>query len=671
MMKHFLKTALVILVAFLANTMVAQSSLDKKTLVTIGDEAVSVAEFMKVYQKNNALADTTYRESVKEYLDLFINFKLKVMEAEAMKMDTISAFVKELEGYRTQLAKPYFVDEKVNEALLQEAYNRLLKDIRASHILIMVDEHANPEDTLAAFNKITSIREEIISGKKTFGDAAAEYSDDQSARDKEAVQGQSGFRPGNKGDLGYFTVFNMVYPFESAAYNTAVNQISTPVRSRFGYHLVKVTDRRDAMGVAEVAHIFVATRPDATDEDLVRKTEKINNIYQKLQEGMTFEAAVAEYSEDKGSVQNEGKLSKFTSSRVVPQFVLVVDSLKVGEVAPPVHTLYGWHIIKLISRETPGTFDKESPQLKERLTKDQRSHKSEEAVMASIKKDNKLTLYPKAKDQVIALIDSSVLQNTFVSASLVEMTKPVMKLGKVKYTQADFAQFVEKNQKKTDQLNKDIYLNQLFDQFVDANCLAYMDQRLESMFPEFKDLMSEYHDGILLFNLTDEEVWSKAVKDTLGLQAFFNEHRDKYSFGERVDATVYKIRNKKDTERVGLLLAENDNDGDLAKALDRDSIRTVRMSPGKYEQGADNYVDAVTWKPGLTGPITSDVEDLVVFVKIRELIPAQPKELNEARGLVTADYQTYLEQAWIKQLKEKYPVVIKDEVLNQLLNRVN
>ncbi|PJB55382.1 MAG: hypothetical protein CO098_16590 [Bacteroidetes bacterium CG_4_9_14_3_um_filter_41_19] len=671
MMKHFLKTALVILVAFLANTMVAQSSLDKKTLVTIGDEAVSVAEFMKVYQKNNALADTTYRESVKEYLDLFINFKLKVMEAEAMKMDTISAFVKELEGYRTQLAKPYFVDEKVNEALLQEAYNRLLKDIRASHILIMVDEHANPEDTLAAFNKITSIREEIISGKKTFGDAAAEYSDDQSARDKEAVQGQSGFRPGNKGDLGYFTVFNMVYPFESAAYNTAVNQISTPVRSRFGYHLVKVTDRRDAMGVAEVAHIFVATRPDATDEDLVRKTEKINNIYQKLQEGMTFEAAVAEYSEDKGSVQNEGKLSKFTSSRVVPQFVLVVDSLKVGEVAPPVHTLYGWHIIKLISRETPGTFEKESPQLKERLTKDQRSHKSEEAVMASIKKDNKLTLYPKAKDQVIALIDSSVLQNTFVSASLVEMTKPVMKLGKVKYTQADFAQFVEKNQKKTDQLNKDIYLNQLFDQFVDANCLAYMDQRLESMFPEFKDLMSEYHDGILLFNLTDEEVWSKAVKDTLGLQAFFNEHRDKYSFGERVDATVYKIRNKKDTERVGLLLAENDNDGDLAKALDRDSIRTVRMSPGKYEQGADNYVDAVTWKPGLTGPITSDVEDLVVFVKIRELIPAQPKELNEARGLVTADYQTYLEQAWIKQLKEKYPVVIKDEVLNQLLNRVN
>ena len=183
--------------------------------------------------------------------------------------------------------------------------------------------------------------------------------------------------------------------------------------------------------------------------------------------------------------------------------------------------------------------------------------------------------------------------------------------------------------------------------------------------------MSEYHDGILLFNLTDEEVWSKAVKDTLGLQSFFDNHRENYRFGERVDATVYKIRNKKDTERVGQLLAENDNDGDLAQALDRDSIRTVRMSPGKYEQGADNYVDAVAWKPGLTGPITSDVEDLVVFVKIREVLPSQLKELNEARGLVTADYQAFLEQAWIGQLKEKYPVVVNNEVLNQLLNRAN
>ena len=668
-MKHLVKIALLILVVGWTNCLTAQSALDKKTLVTIGSEPVTVAEFTKVYQKNNAITDTTYRESVKEYLDLFINFKLKVMEAEAMKMDTNAAFIKELDGYRTQLAKPYFIDESVNDALLQEAYDRMVKDVRASHILIMVGENATPEDTLAAYNKILSIREEVVTGKKTFTDAAMEYSDDQSARDREAVQGQSNFKPGNQGDLGYFTVFNMVYPFESAAYNTAVNEVSPPTRSRYGYHLVKVTDKRDAMGIAEVAHIFVAVRPEATEEDLARKTEKINNIYQKLQEGITFEAAVAEYSEDKGSVQNQGKLSKFTSSRVVPQFVLVVDSLKVGEVAAPIRTLYGWHIIKLISRETPGTLEKETAQLKERLAKDQRSQKSEEAVISAIKKNNKFKAYPKAKDEVIALMDSTVLQKTFYSKGFIAMTKPIMKLGKQVYSQADFALFVEKNQKPTENTNKNVYLNQLYNQFVNDNCLSYMDSRLEAMYPDFKDLMNEYHDGILLFNLTDEEVWSKAVKDTTGMQAFFEQHRQDYRFGERVDATIYKIRNKKDADRVALLLAEVDNDGDLAKALDRDSIKSVRMSPGKYEKGSDTYVDAVAWTPGVAGPITSDVEELVVFIKIREILPEQPKELNEARGLVTADYQSYLEATWLKQLKEKYPVVINKEVMQQLLNQ--
>lgn len=666
---NYLAKLTFIMVALLSTTfMTAQSSLDKKTLVTIGNEPVTVGEFKKVYEKNNALTDADYRESMQEYLDLFINFRLKVMEAEMLKMDTASAFVTELEGYRTQLAKPYFVDESVNEALLQEAYDRMTKDIRASHILIMVDENAKPADTLAAYNKIMSIRQEIASGTKSFGDAAVEYSDDQSARDREGTPGQQNARPGNKGDLGYFTVFNMVYPFENAAFNTNLNEISQPVRSRYGYHLVQVNDIRDAMGVAEVAHIFVAVRPEASEEDIARKTEKINNIYEKLQEGMTFEDAVTEYSEDKGSIQNQGKLSKFTSSRVVPEFVLTVDSLEIDEVSAPVRTIYGWHIIKLISRETPGTFEEESAQLKERLAKDQRSHKSEDAVIATIKKDNKFKTYPKAIAAVLALIDTSVLQKTFNDSALMQMNKPVMKLGKVNYTQADFAAFVEKNQKKTENIDKDVYLNQLFDQFVKENCLSYMDSRLEEMYPDFNDLMTEYHDGILLFNLTDEMVWTKAVKDTMGLQNYFNEHRDKYQFGDRVDATVYKVRNKKDAEKVAALLEENPLDGDLAKALDRDSIRTVRMTPGKFEHGADQYIDDIEWKPGLTGPIVSDVENLVVFVRIRELLPAQQKELKDARGLVTADYQNFLETEWIEQLKKKYPVVIQQETMDQLLS---
>ncbi len=651
------------------SVLTGQNNLDKKPLVTIGNEIITVNDFVKVYEKNNVLTDSNYRESMQEYLNLYINFKLKVLEAEALQMDTSVVFKKELEGYRTQLAKPYFVDERVNEELLKEAYERMNKDVRASHILIMVDENAAPEDTLAAFNKISEISSEINSGAISFGDAAAKYSDDQSARDREGTPGQQNFRPGNKGDLGYFTVFNMVYPFESAAYETDINNISKPVRSKYGYHLVQVNDKRDAMGVAEVAHIFVALRADAGEDDEARKTEKINNIYQKLSDGMSFEDAVVEYSEDKGSAQNQGKLSKFTSSRVVPEFVLTVDSLKPGTYSAPVRTLYGWHIIKLIGQETPGTFEEESSNLKDRLTKDQRAQKSEEAVIASIKKENGFKVYEKAKTALFSSIDTSVMNKAYVPVNLVALTKPVMKLGANKYTQADLATYIEKNQKKIEKIDKGVYLNQLFDQYVKETCLAYMDSHLETMYPEFSDLMNEYHDGILLFNLTDEMVWTKAVKDTLGLQDFFNNNRENYFYGERVDATVYKIRKKQDVEKVEVLLHETEGDGELAKALDRDSIRSVRMMPGKFEREADNYIDGVEWKPGLVGPIESDVEDLVVFVRIREVMPPQAKELNEARGLVTADYQNYLEKNWINQLKEKYPVVVNEVVFEELLSQ--
>ena len=574
------RKSLTILVALFAINMIGigQSSIDKKTLVTIGNEDVSVGEFMRVYEKNNNMANDESTEAITEYLDLYVNFKLKVAEAEELKLDTLPSFVKELKGYRAQLAKPYFVDESVNEALLQEAYERKLSDIRASHILLMVDANATPEDTLRAYNKIVTIREEIIAGKD-FAEAAVEYSDDPSAKDRESIPNQQRFRPGNKGDLGYFTVFNMVYPFESAAYNTTVGEISQPVRTQYGYHLLKVSDKKEALGTAQVAHIFIPIEMEATDEELQQAEEKINNIYAKIIEGMSYEDAVVAYSEDKGSAKNKGQLSKFSCNRVVPQFVLAAQALEVGEISEPVRTLYGFHIIKLISIERPGTFEEESPKLKERLAKDQRSHKSEEAVIQQIKVDNKLKIYEKGKLAVFAAIDSTVLQKKFVADSVAGMIKPVMKIGNEKFTQDDFVKYVGIKQRIQENIDKDVYLQGLFDEFVDKNCLAYMDDHLEEMYPEFKDLMQEYHDGILLFNLTDEKVWTKAVKDTVGLEKYFNEHRADYMWDERVDATIYHIRDKKDVELVSIIIKENENDGDIAQIFDRDSIRTVRIIP--------------------------------------------------------------------------------------------
>jgi peptidyl-prolyl cis-trans isomerase SurA len=661
--------ALVTLV-FISNIAIqAQFSLDNKTLVTIGDEKVTVGEFMKVYNKNNSQTGAYETSTIEEYLDLFINFKLKVKEAEELKMDTSQVFQKELNSYREQLAKPYFVDENVNEALLEEAYNRMLKDIRASHILVMVDENASAEDTLAAYLKISEARNKVLAGMD-FSEAAVEFSEDPSARDREAIPNQQGFRPGNKGDLGYFTVFNMVYPFETAAYETKLEEVSLPVRTKFGYHILKINDIQDAMGVVQVAHIFVALRPDASTEDSARKAEKINNIAAKINEGMKFEDAVIQYSEDKGSARNKGQLSKFTCNRVVPEFVEAVNGLEIDEVSEPIQTMYGFHIIKLIGRETPGTFEEEAPQLKERIAKDQRAQKSEEAVIHKIKAENGVKVYEKAKEEIFQLIDTTVFQANFKADSLMKLTDPILKIGDTKYSQYEFATYVERKQIQQDAMNMDIYLNRLFTGFEDEMCLDYEDQHLEDNYPEFKDLMKEYHDGILLFNLTDKKVWSQAVVDTTGLENYFSQHNEDYMWERRVDATVYEIRDHEIVEQVQKIIEMNDSDGDIALALEMDSIqKKVTIKPGYYEKGNNKYIDQIEWEKGLSNQINSDVENLVVFVKIREILPPEPKSLDEARGLATADYQSYLEKAWIQELKEKYPVTINQDVLQKILKQ--
>lgn len=657
-------TIFILLIVF-SPSVFSQKSLDKKTLITIADEDVSVGEFMKTFNKNNSSEDMTKEGAIEDYLNLYINFKLKVMEAKALKMDTIPSFINELEGYRKQLAKPYFIDESVNESLLEEAYQRKLKDVRASHILIMVNENASAADTLEAYNKIAKIREEILAGKD-FAEAAMEYSDDPSAIDTEAIPNKQRFRKGNKGDLGYFTVFNMVYPFENAAYNTPVGEISQPTRTRFGYHILKIDSKTDALGTAQVAHIYVTLRPDASSEDSARKADKINNIYAKIQEGMSFEEAVNKFSEDKGSAKNKGQLSKFTCNKVVPEFVILAKELEPGEISQPIKTLYGFHIVKVISRETPGTFEQESEKLKERLAKDDRTHKSEEAVVNKIKLENNFKIYEKQKTEVFAIIDSSVIEGTFVADSAPVLSKVLFKIAKQKYLQSEFVAYVAEKQKKQVDMDKEFYLNQLLNEFTEKELLTYEDLHLEEHFPEFADLMNEYHDGILLFNLTDEKVWNKAVKDTVGQQEFFANHRDDYMWKERVDATAFHMRNAEDVDSAMSIILQYENDGDIAKALGLDSITSVRILPGKYEKGDDKYIDKVKWQTGLSAPIKSDVENLVVAVRIKELIPAQHKELKESRGMVTADYQNYLEKQWIEDLKVKFPVSINDEVLNTL-----
>lgn len=644
----------------------AQSKLDNKVLITIGDEKITVKEFIDVYNKNNVDNEVIEKKTIDEYLDLFVNFRLKVKEAENMKLDTALSFKKELGGYRKQLAKPYFTNEQISEDLLAEAYERKMKDVRAAHILIALDKHALPADTLMAYNRAIELRNRIIKGE-SFEEVAEKESDDPSARDRAAIPGQAPFRKGNRGDLGYFTVFDMVYPFETGAYETPVGEVSMPVRSDFGYHLIKVSERSDALGVIQAAHIFLALTPDATAEDVAAKEEKINNIYKEIQEGKDFKSAVTSYSEDRGSAQRGGELTPFTVSRIVPEFIVTIKNMKEGEISAPIRTLYGFHIVKLLGVKRPGTLEEESTKMKERIAKDSRSLKTEAAVIQHIKADSKFKEYPKTLNAFLSTLDSTIIAGKFEISNNAEQDAVLFKLGQTAYSVKDFAAYITKKQTKQQTTSVPaVYGYQLYNEFVDASSLEYEDSKLEEKYPDFAALMNEYRDGILLFDLMDKEVWSRALKDTVGLAEFHQKNAQKYAWKERVDAMIFTISRPESLEKMKKLFEENLKPEEYREALQRDSIRYVSIQRGKFEKGDNQYVDRVEWKVGRSEELTSTVEKTVVVVNILETFDPMLKTLSEAKGLITSDYQNYLEKQWIANLREKYPVVIDDKLLEKV-----
>jgi peptidyl-prolyl cis-trans isomerase SurA len=635
---------------------------DKRTLVTIGNEPVSVDEFLRVYKKNNVKNENIDQKSLREYLDLYIKFKLKVMEAEAQGLDTVKSFKDELNGYRKQLVDPYFVDEKVVDDLYDEVVERRKEDIRASHILIMIGPDALPEDTLAAYKKIMAARERIMKGED-FGKVAVEVSEDPSARDRAEEGGRPAMK-GNRGDLGYFTAFDMVYPFENAAYKTKLGEVSQPIRTDFGYHLVKVTDRKPAMGTAQVAHLYLQMPKDATAQDSLRLKQKADSIYDRILKGDNFEELVKKLSDDKGSANRGGVLPPFTVNRMVPEFIVAVTTLKdTGQISKPVLTSYGWHIIKLISRTGIKPADEVKNDLKKRIKQDKRSEKSRSVILDSIKKEYGFSQNDKALKSFYELVDSSFYKGEWVVPDK-NLQEALFTLGNRKYTQKDFAEYLVKNQKIGPKDNLKETINKILKAYIRESCLAYEDSRLEDKHPDFRALMKEYRDGILLFELTDDMVWTKAVKDTSGLKEYYAKHRSDYNWGERLDATIYTFSDPAYADAALELVNKGMNEEDILKEINKDSLHILTLNHRKFSREDNKIIDQIEWKPGVTKKMESDGKSL--FVKVHGVLKPEPKSFDEARGLITADYQNYLEDKWIKELKEKYPVKVDEAVFSSI-----
>ncbi len=647
------KTMLSVALTGMVFSVMAQNS---EVLMTIGKENVTKKEFEYVFKKNNKNAQNPDEKSLREYLDLYINFKLKVIEAKSLGMDTVGSFIKELAGYRKQLAAPYLTDKEVNEKLINEAWERSQKEIRASHILINCAEDASPKDTLIAYNKILALRKRIVEKKEDFGKVAADNSQDPTAKN-------------NKGDLGYFSAFAMVYPFENVCYNTKVGNVSMPIRTRFGYHIVKVVDSRPAQGEIKTAHIMIRFNDKATKQDTISAKGKIDEIYARLLKGEKFEELAKQFSEDKASAKNGGAMQFFGTGKMVIEFEQQAFALKnIGDYSKPFTTPYGWHIVKLLERKAPPTFEKSKEDLKAKINRDTRSDLNKISFVNKLKKSYSFSENLNSLQVFYSDIDSAILKSTF-KKSQAKNPKDVLFSFKGKtVTVGDFADYITTAQLSVTKESAFKAKKELYDNFVSKSLIDYEETQLDSKYPEFKALMEEYRDGILLFELTDQRVWSAAVKDTTGLENFFKQNQNKYIWPDRLNATIYTCANAEIAKEVRSLIKNKKISQDsLLRRINKQNPLNLTIKTDKFEKGENAIIDGIAWKKGVSKDITSN--NNVVIVSVKEKLPSQPKQLSEVRGAATADYQTYLEKNWLETLRQKYTVSVNEPVFKSLVSK--
>jgi peptidyl-prolyl cis-trans isomerase SurA len=530
--------SLVILTSLFSN-LEAQES--KEVALKVGDESVSLSEFEYLYKKNKAQSQQSWsKNDIQEYLDLYIKFKLKVMEAKRLGLDTAKSFVKEYEGYRKQLAKPYLTERSVSEKLVKEAYERLKQEVRASHLLIQVNEYAEPSDTLAAFKRIQELRKRIVKGEK-FEDIAFKFSYDKSVSR-------------NKGDLGYFTALQMVYPFESMAYDTKVGEISPVFRTKFGYHILKVTDKRKSNGSVKAAHIMIRATEGLEEADSIAAHNKVIELAKQLKEDPTkWNDLCTQFSDDYRTRNEGGELAWFSSGNMLPSFESATFALKnKGDISAPVKTPYGWHLIRLIDRKPLESFEKLEPVLKQKVTKDSRAALQERFFIQRLKKENRFVENKSVNQLIMSELDSTLLSaNWKYSQANKALKTEVFKIEKKSFSLTNFYDYVLKSQKRQ---GKDVtasaYMRVLYQNFVTTELTNFEESQLETKYAEFAHLTKEYYEGILLFQIMDKNVWSKALSDKKGLDIYYNSHKNKYQWKPRAEASIFNLATEKDLEKL-------------------------------------------------------------------------------------------------------------------------
>lgn len=622
-------------------------------IMTVNGKNILKSEFEYIYNKNNP-ATSSDRKSLDEYVAMFVKFRLKVAAAEAEGLDTLSSFRTELDGYRRQLVEPYLTDKKAEENIFQEAYNRMKENVEVSYIFINIPEPGNSSDTLTAYKKALSIREKTLKRNADFNQLAVEYSEDPTAKN-------------NRGYLGYIPVFNAPYEFENLVYSMQPGEISMPTKFQKGYFILKVTNRRADQGEFLVSHILKLVSKDADSQTQIAVEQKINDIYQKLKDGSDFAAIAKQESDDKGTAVKGGDLPWFGTGRMTKQFEDAVFAMQKGELSKPFRSEYGWHIVLLKDKRSLPSYEEKKKELIEKMNNNPRQNAGTNALIVKLKKEYNFTSNQTSYQTLYQMADNGFPFDSIFINELKTKKGDLFQLAGKNYSIKDFAEYVSFNPQLRTTLALDAMKEKL-QEFEGYSILDYENKHLEAKYPDFGHLMQEYRDGILLFSISNREVWEKATKEKELIQSFFEKNKSNYKWelphykGYIVQCKDSKVA--KEAKKLFKKLPEDSIRTVLTREFNKDGKTQIKITKGLFEKGVNPIVDKLAYKSG-----TMKVDSLFpeVFLSGKNL-KFTPESYTDVRGDITSDFQNYLEEEWVKSLKQRFKVEINEEVLRSVQN---
>jgi peptidyl-prolyl cis-trans isomerase SurA len=619
--------------------------------MTVGANNTEAGEFIRMYKKS---LEPGTNLPVDDYVRQFTIFKLKVADAISEGYDTTIAFRNELDGYRNQLAQNYLTDTQTRERILRKAYQRSLTEINAWHILVAMPQNVLPADTLKSWKKASEIRTRILNGE-SFEQVARSTSDDQSVRI-------------NGGNLGYFTAFQMIMPFEDASYSLKKGALSVPVRTPYGYHIIKVTDTRPSKGRIQVAHIMKNAPPGASESDVQNAEAEINAIYKKLLDGAPFSDLAGEYSDHKESAPKGGVLNWFGTGEMIPDFTEAAFSIAdTGNYTKPVRTIYGWHIIKLLHRKPPGSFEETSSYLESRINKSYLNSLSKKTFVDNLKKAYNFRINKISFDWFVENSDTLIIQglkkydrSTMPDGIIYSLTNKTLK-------NKDFAAYAEKRGSMIITRDSVLFIKTLLETHASDQLIALENSVLEKKYPEFRYLMNEFHDGILLFEVSNRKVWDRINNDSLGIGEYYERNKYNYLSKKQIETKIYTLKIV-DGERMlasayKKFSRRSNPDSLLMEKFNRKNDTVLIIDEGIWQPGDDPEIDKVEWIKSTQYFKKNGFPSIILVKKVNDALPLKFGEIEDK--MITG-YQEYLDSEWIRQLKEKYNVKIDSLVLGEV-----